>query len=62
MVFIPNTVGREELIQVDSCRTLEEFLASNRVRYEHHDVATDEAAREYLKKPRYFILTRDDYR
>lgn len=31
-----------------SCRTLEEFLSSNGVRYEHHDVATDEAAREYL--------------
>ena len=28
---------------------MEEFLSSNGVQYEHHDVATDEAAREHLK-------------
>jgi uncharacterized damage-inducible protein DinB/glutaredoxin len=28
---------------------VEEFLSSNGVQYEHHDLATDEAAREYLK-------------
>ena len=29
---------------------MEEFLSSNGVQYEHHDVATDEAAREELKR------------
>ncbi len=28
---------------------MEEFLSSNGVRYEHHDLATDEPAVEYLK-------------
>ena len=28
---------------------MEEFLTSNGVQYEHHDVATDEAAREHLR-------------
>ena len=28
---------------------MEEFLSSNGVQYEHHDVATDDAAREHLK-------------
>ena len=32
-----------------SCRTVEEFLTSNGVQYEHHDLATDDAARDYLK-------------
>jgi glutaredoxin len=27
---------------------LEEFLTSNGVQYEHHDLATDEPARQYL--------------
>jgi hypothetical protein len=38
----------------------EEFLASNRVRYEHHDVASDEAAR-ISEEPRYSIAC-DNYR
>ena len=32
-----------------SCRTLEEFLTSNGVQYEHHDLATDQPARDYLE-------------
>ena len=32
-----------------SCRTFEEFLTSNGVQYEHHDLATDQPARDYLE-------------